>query len=365
MSGNEKIILDRAVFIVLAVVLVVTVSAVYGILGVDASFSAGIGSAETTSSAVPEENVTSIAEPEDAYELAKITFGGTCTPASMLGSDSYGTFNQAFNDSGAEYFFSGLSDTFTDDDMTIVGLNAVFSDNAELQTAEKENREWYRAPSVTASLFAHGGVDVLSLEGARTMDYGLDGYSDTKAALEAQSLAWSDSGKAIYQTLTGGVKAAVYCCTYSADALPGIHSWIAEAAQSNDFVALYISDTADSYAVSEEKRDAYRAFIDAGADIVVGTNGTKLQPAEYWGDGFIAYSLGSLIDGSSIYPEQLTALLGVQIKVNFGEIVDISYEIVPCVTYDDSHSWQPKLMNDGEEKENVLSFMNGESEVPN
>lgn len=365
MGGREKILLDRAVFIVLALILVAAAFIIYGILGVDASFSACIGSAETAASSSPEESITSVTQPSDAYEVATITFGGTCTPASMLGSDSFGTFNRTFIDSGADYFFSQLSDTFTEDDLTVVGLDAVFSDNTELRTAEKADREWFLAPSVNASLFTRCGVDALSLECERTMDYGLDGYSDTKTALEAQSLMWSDSGRAITQTLTGGITAAVFCGTYSDDTAGGIHSWIAEAAQSNDFVAVYITDTDDSYTVTEEKRAAYRAFVDAGADLVVGTNGSKLQPAEHWGNGFIAYSLGALLDGSSIYPESKTALLDVQIKVDFGRIEEVSYELVPCLTYDDSHSWRPKVMEDGESRELVLGFLRGERETPN
>lgn len=365
MNGKEKIMLDRVVFILIAVILIASVLVLYGILGVDASFVAGIGALETVQSEIPDDIMTAIDEPDDAYQLAKLTFGGTCTPASMLGSDSFGTFNYAYANSGAEYFLDCLSDTFSKDDFTLVGLSAVFSDRTDLVAAEKTFREWYRSSTRTASVFSKGGVDALSLECSRTMDYGIDGYSDTKSALESQSLLWSDSGKAIYQTLTGGINVAIYCCTYSAETLPGIHSWIAEAVKSNDFVALYITDTDDSYIVSDEKRAAYRSFIDSGADLVVGSNGEKLQPAEEWGDGYIVYSLGSLIDGASKYSEQYTALLQVSIRSDFGEIIGVEYELIPCVTYDSEHSWQPKVIDEGDDYKNILDFMNGEREFPN
>lgn len=79
MNGKEKIMLDRVVFILIAVVLIASVLVLYGILGVDASFVAGIGALETVQSEIPDDIMTAIDEPDDAYQLAKLTFGGTCT----------------------------------------------------------------------------------------------------------------------------------------------------------------------------------------------------------------------------------------------------------------------------------------------
>lgn len=361
MNGREKILLDRVLFAVLGLVLTVSLIILYSILGDDASFQAGIGSAGVIKASHPEENVQAVEQPTDAYELAGLTFAGSCTPASMLGSDSYGTFNQEYHANGAEYFLSGLADIFSHDELTFAGCSAVFSDR-ELQTAEKTVREWYLAPAEMASVFSKGGVDVLSLECARAMDYGAEGYADTKSALEAQSLGWSDSGSAVYRTLSSGADIAIYSCVYSEASVGSALSWIAEAGQSADFVAVYITDTADQYEVSEEKRAAYRSFVDGGADLVVGTGGTKLQSAEQWGEGYIVYSLGSLLDGSSKYPEKYTALLDVRIKSDGGEIIGVEYELIPCLTYSEEKPWQP-IIAEGEEYSNVMAFMNGESAV--
>lgn len=351
-------------FIVLGLIMVISLASVYVILAEDASFEAGVGAAEINKAASPEKNAAAVAEPADAYELTTLTFGGTCTPASMLGSDSYGTFNQAYKDNGADYFFAELANIFKRDDMTMVGCNAVFTDRNELATAEKESREWYRTLPEVASVFRAGDIDVLSLECERTMDYGVDGYSDTIAALEAQLLVWGDSEKAIYQTMPAGITAAIYCCTFAEDIVPEIRSWIENAAQSNDFVAIYITDSEDSYTVTEEKKNAYHSFIEAGADLVVGTNGTKLQPAEEWEDGYIIYSLGSLLDGASKYPEKYTALLDVKIKSDHGEITDISYELLSCRTYDEKNFWHPQILENGEEKTQITAFLSGRQSVP-
>lgn len=364
MNGREKIILNRVLFCLLGVVLVTVLAVLYRILATDASFEAGVDAAALSQADTPEEMALSIAEPADAYELATLTFGGTCTPASMLGSNSYGTFNQAYQENGADSFFRRMADRFGSDNLTVAGCSAVFSDRQDLTAAEKEPLEWYRAPAEMASVFSCGGIDAVSLECVRAKDYGADGYADTKDALEAQAVKWGDSGKAIYQTLNGGIGAAVYCCRYTEETVLGIVSWIENARQTNDFVAVYITDETDSYTVPDDKRTAYRSFIDAGADLVVGTNGTKLQPAEEWNGGYIAYSLGTLLDGASKYPEKYAALLSVSIKADFGKITEISCELLPCRTYDDEHSWTPELLGEGEEMDAVHAFLRGESNTP-
>lgn len=364
MNGRQKIILDRVLFCLLGLVLVLSFAVLYWILARDASFCAGVGAASIIEADAPDSQICMIEEPADAYELATITFGGTCTPASMLGSDAYGTFNQAYKDSGAAYFFARVKEVLAKDSLTLVGCNAVFTDRSELKTADKELLEWYRAPTETASVFSCGGIDAVSLACVRSSDYGADGYADTKAALEAQSVLWGDSGKAIYQSLPGGIQAAIYCCKYTEDTAPGIISWIEKVRAENDFVAVYVTDTEDSYTVSAKKREAYRSFVEAGADVVVGTNGAKLQPIEKWEDGFIAYSLGALMDGATKYPEKTAALLRVNIKSDFGEITEITCEPLPCSTFDEEHTWSPMLLKKGEERDSVLAFLYGERTEP-
>ena len=91
---------------------------------------------------------------------------------------------------------------------------------------------------------------------------------------------------------------------------------------------LYITDSEVSYTPSEIKQSLFRAYIDAGADLIVGTNASIIQPSEKYGDGFIVYSLGTLIDGASKYGEKYSVLLSVELRSNEDGIVDVLFDIL-------------------------------------
>ncbi|MBQ4354510.1 MAG: CapA family protein [Clostridia bacterium] len=364
MNGSKKILTDRVLFCLFSLILFIAFAVLCAILKTDASYPAQIGAHSSLEAELPDETAPSVTQPSDAYERIQIHFLGTCTPASMLGSSTFGTFNQAYAANGADYFFRRLSERFLADDWTVAGCDAVFTDRQDLTLVQKTPPEWYKAPAKTADVFASGGIDALSIACLRALDYGMDGYADTKNALEQASLQWGDSGKAMTMAFPGGITAAVACSSYTSDHLPGLISWVGEAAAQYDFVALYMTDTDDSHTVSEEKKTAFRSLIDAGADLVVGTNGKKLQPAENYNGGFIAYSLGSILDGSSKYPEKYTALLQVELRADFGEIREVIYHLLPCITYQDEHAWEPRLIEEESEREAALGFLHGERETP-
>ncbi len=364
MNGKEKILLDRVTYALLGTVLLAVLALLFHVLSRDASFVAGVDPTEAAKHDPTVGCITSVEEPEDTFELVRLTFGGTCTPASMLGSDSYGTFNQYYKEKGAAYFLENLRPTFEKDHLTVLGCNAVFSDSETLTMAENAATEWYRAPASMTDVFSVGGVEALSLACRRTRDYGATGYADTKASLEAEGLLWGDGGKALYVPTAYGVELAIGFFIYTDDSLMEILSWIETVKAKYDLVVLYLTDGENSYQVSPDKQNAYRSMVDAGARLVVGVSNGKLQPTEQYGDGYIAYSLGSLMDGSSKYPEKYAGLLDVWIKVNGGKITELDCALLPCRTYDEQNPWKPFLLTDGEEYRAVQSFLYGHSESP-
>ena len=206
-------------------------------------------------------------------------------------------------------------------------------------------------------IFTSSGVDAISLECPRNMDYGWVGFAALKSTVKDSDIMWGDSGKAIYQSFDG-IDIGIYCCILRESDRAGITGWIEGAAQKNDFVILYVCDKdSGAEAPSNEKIDLLRAYIDAGADLIVATNSTNLQYAEEYGDGYIVYSLGALLDGSTKYPNKHTALLQVSMKASDGELFEVSYDFIPLQTYDDEHSWQPSVLPDGAEKNALLDLL--------
>lgn len=364
MNSREKTIVMRVLFVILVLALTAGLVALGTVLNTDASYPVPL---EPGVQAVPEDadSPLEVSEmPEDAYMPVRLTFAGSCTPGSMLGSDSYGTFNELFASEGSAYFLEPLREIFLADDVTVSVCDAVLSDAAERTPAARGAAAWYRGSADAARIYADGGVDVLSLHAYHSWDYGADGYNDTAAALENAGLAWCDHGKAFYYEKEG-IAAALYC-RYADDEsdTEAVLAWL-ENAENYDFTAVYIvTPPTGSYLPDESRQTMFRAFAEAGADLVVGTDTERIQPCEVWGESRIVYSLGALIDGKNKYPETYTLVFGAELQVIDGELRNVEYSLLPCRTYDDDHPWRPLPAEDEAELRTVSEFLSGKRDTP-
>ena len=174
---------------------------------------------------------------------------------------------------------------------------------------------------------------------------------------------WGDSGKAIYKEYSTGIGTAYYCSVLRESDAEGIISWIEGARTKYDFVALYLYDHEKGSIPSDMKKELFRSYIDAGADLVIGTNGDALQPYEEYGSGIAVYSLGSLIDGASKYGEKYSALACVELRSNEGVLTETVFSILPILNYNKDHAWCPDIVSDADVSAKILAFMKGESET--
>lgn len=281
-----------------------------------------------------------IAEPEDAYTIIQLTFGGNCTPASMLGSSTYGTFNAIAEEEGTAYFLSRLSGIFAQDDCTVLGCAAVFSDD-ELSPADKEEGEvleWYLAPTKNAEIFSTAGVEVLSVENDRIKDYSTEGIDATKAAIESTGMMWSNSGKAVYLD-RAGIKIGIFCTSLDDGTdSAGLTAWVEKAAQSCRYVIVYVEREA---LAGTYYTDLARSLIDSGCNLVCYTGycGETGAVSEVYNDGIIVDSLGYLLDGGNKFPTADTALYSLAITVDDGVITQVEGQLIPVKPYEEP--WQP------------------------
>lgn len=336
MNAKRKTAVERTVFSSVMTLFLAGAITVSAIMYTDSDYSAGLS--KPSQNLPTEEAVQNccISEPEFSYERYLMTFAGSINAGSMLGSSSYGTICGLYEEMGGEYFLEGMADCFLHDDLTFAFLSSIFSDSSEMELSEGG---WYLAPSENADILSIGGVDALSLECSGVKNGGTDAYRDTKTALENVGVDFGDSGKAIYREHSSGVDVAVYPCTYREENLPGIISWIEKAASEHDFVVVAISSEGLE---KEELSEAFHGFVDSGANLVVSTNCNDICEGEYYEDGYIAYSLGSLIDGANKYGEKTSELLECELIINEGKIERVEYRTVAVENYSDSKSWHPE-----------------------
>jgi len=176
-------------------------------------------------------------------------------------------------------------------------------------------------PSLAAALAATG-FDVVSLANNHAYDQTGGGLSDTMEALRAARLAFVGAGPTAAEAdravvvQRGALRVAVVAFTDRVNASPGdtargvalalspdgrrVRAALRAARAGADVVVLSIHWSRDFvYAPTSAQRDLARAWIDAGADVILGTGPHVLQRVERLpsprGEAVVAWSLGNLL----------------------------------------------------------------------
>jgi len=127
MKIMERIALGRTVYLILAMIGLLLLGAVYTVFGTEADFAPMLETVSPGEAGMPSESLPPIEEPAYSYETSVLTFGGSCTAGSMLGSAVYGTFNGTLAEHGTAYFFEDLAEFLINDDFTVAGLDVTLT----------------------------------------------------------------------------------------------------------------------------------------------------------------------------------------------------------------------------------------------
>ena len=283
--------------------------------------------------------LSSIEEQEDLNHVIHLTVGGNCTPAAVLGTNSFGSFNRMAEEDGAHVFFADLNEVFAEDDLTVLGCAAVLSDSEIYYEDSASDELPYIGPLKNAHVFSSGGEKILSLEHERCKLLGEIGVSETKNAVESAGFYSVDSENAVffekYGVTVGVLSAAI---PPHADVSVLTES-VTSAAEACDYLILYAEryEAEENYYISLAK-----TFVDAGCELVCYTgytDGTEPEILAY-NNGVIVDSLGYLLDGST-YEGADTALYCLSLSVNEGVLEKTEGALVP-VTYGEN-PWIPLL----------------------
>ena len=121
------------------------------------------------------DNSISIKEPSFSYNMISLNFCGTITPGTLLGSESFGTFNSYLKENGPGCFLSKLTEMFKNDDYTFSICGGVLSDNLDLFPGNDESYIGMAGMHGTkTSNYAISDCDLLIALGARFSDRVID-----------------------------------------------------------------------------------------------------------------------------------------------------------------------------------------------
>ncbi len=237
----------------------------------------------------------------------------------------------------------GIRREIAESDIFMVNQEFPFTDRGE-QTAGKEFT--FRIPPARVNILKEMGADIVTMANNHILDFGAVGITDSIAALDSAGIRHVGAGENLEQASrlevmeAGGMKVGflgtsrVYMDSSWAagSSHPGVFSTydpgraleaIRQAKSQCDYLVVYVHWGVEKAAEPQEyQRTMGREYIDAGADLVVGSHPHVLQEIEYYNGKPIVHSLGNFVFGSSI-PE--TELLKVVIKDGQAEV-----STIPC-----------------------------------
>ena len=229
----------------------------------------------------------------------------------------------------------------------------------------------FRAKPERLSIYSEMGVDMVTLANNHVYDYGDEAFLDMLDSFDEYKIPHIGAGHNIseakkpYYFIINGYKFAFVSATRAEKYImtPGatedslgvfrcydptqLINTIKELRLENDYVIPIVHfGKEDSHELEDEKVSSAKAYIDAGADVVVGHHAHTLQGVEIYNDKPIIYNLGNFLFNDLVVD---TAVF--QIKLN--ENGEMEYYMIPAIQKNCSTS----LLYDNE-KQRVIDDLN-------
>ena len=235
----------------------------------------------------------------------------------------------------------------------VMCLNSEFSFTAR---GERQDKAYtYRADPALVSAYQEMGVDLAVLANNHVFDFGETGLQDTLDTFRAAGLPYVGAGENLaeasavwYAQLEGCTVAYVAGSRVewaaqtrgateeasgvfrTAESLELMCQRIAEARQKADFVVVYEHwGMEGTTALEEYQTTAGRAFLDAGADLVVGDHPHVLQGIEWYDGKPIFYSMGNFWFSAA---GRYTMLLQAELTKDEAGNTSTAFRLVPAWT---------------------------------
>ena len=315
-------------------------------------------SADAPQETPPEASPEVTPEPEPEYFT--LHFIGDCTLASSAyyqgGPNGYDTvINGDFS-----YPFAKTVQYFNDDDFTMANLECCFTES----NAAVAKTFTFKTHAEYVKIMTEGSVEFVTLANNHVLDFGQQGYADTKAAVEAEGIAYAGRDEwAVYET-DRGLKIGVYAVSFGTlDQIRKGVKAVREAGAEFVIAALHFGDEG-SYQFNKEQQSQAEAAIDAGADFVYGSHAHTLQPVEVYDGKYIYYSMGNWTFGGNTNPrDKDTFILRLTVeKAPDGTVTVKEREHIPCASSGETNwnNYQPvPYPEDSEGYARVLSKLDG------
>ena len=205
------------------------------------------------------------------------------------------------NKNGAEYPFAQIKDFLQGNDIVVVNAEGPFTYNKSITIGVKNGPLSFTFDPAILSTLKNLGFTLLGLANNHTLNFGVAGFKQSTTSIENAGLNWFGDplNKKVYPYITEIRGEKIAFIGYHEFAYQGgdkILQAIKDAKAESDFVLVY-PHWGEEYKMdfTQNQQEVAHAFIDAGADVVIGTHPHVVEPIEVYKNKAIFYSLGNFI----------------------------------------------------------------------
>lgn len=299
-----------------------------------------VAASEETEEALPEPTVTTVT----------ITAAGDCSLGALQYHEYSGSFHSYYDSYGESYFFDRFKEIFGRDDLTLVNLECVFTD--EEDRVEKEYS--IKGKPEYAGILTSNSVEAVSLGNNHSQDYGPESLVDTKNALDEAGVLYAINDTISYYTTDEGMVIAMVSASVTAYGnakdqylLDGVE---AARKQGADLVVACCHWGIEKvFDANEYQQNLGHALIDKGADLVIGHHPHVLQGVEEYKGKIIIYSLANFSFGANRNPPDKDTAVYQQTFTFVDGVLqdDITAKMIPARVsgHDTYNDFQPAIAN--------------------
>lgn len=202
-------------------------------------------------------------------------------------------------------------------DMVIGNLEGPITDEpsqSETSRVGEAKNYHFTFPVTSAQFLERSGIRTVNLGNNHILNFGEEGATKTESYLQASGIKYfgsplADNERISYQEIKG-IKIALV--NYNEFLYQGKEKTLADLASVKtqvDIVVLYAHWGAEYEGVAEDTRVLAHQFIEAGADLIMGSHPHVIQESEEYQGKRIYYSLGNFIFDQYFSPETKEGLL--------------------------------------------------------
>lgn len=252
---------------------------------------------------------------EDEQERVLISFGGDTLFS--------GKVENKLKQKGYSYPYKHVQELFLEDDLTVLNLETPVTEGG---TPDEEKTYVFKSSPEALPEMVRAGVEAVNLANNHILDQGVDGLLDTLAHLSEAGVLHVGAGKNSKEAFApvyverNGIRIAL--CGFSrvipkkewaAGKGPGVAATydstqavktIQEARNQADLVLVVVHWGKErTVELEKHQTELAHAYIDAGADLIIGGHPHVLQGLESYKGKWIAYSTGNFIFTKSNDPK--------------------------------------------------------------